>query len=138
VICGLTISVRILFLLLRHLLFPQVSACRKIVGVPSAFPCGQHGRKQVLAAQFGKGSLLQGAEPCGPSGGSMVGTSLHGQGKPTGRSSPCSQASCPSQIELTLSADACLYGNSRNWRGKAPCFWATKPPHPSCHPTCPI
>ena len=45
--------------------------------MPSAFvPCGRHGRKRVLVAKYGKGSLLRGVEPFeGPSGGCMVGAS---------------------------------------------------------------
>jgi len=57
------VSIRNLFLLLRHLPFPQISPWGRVVGIPSAFvPCGRHGRKRVLVAKCGKGSLLRGME----------------------------------------------------------------------------
>ena len=45
--------------------------------MPSAFvPCGRHGRKRVLAAKCGKGSLLRGVEPVERAIGRMHGRRL--------------------------------------------------------------
>ena len=70
------VSIRNLFLLLRHLPFPQMSPSERVVGMPSALvPCGRHGRKQVLA-KCGKGSLLRRVEPCEQAIGRMHGRRL--------------------------------------------------------------
>jgi hypothetical protein len=45
--------------------------------MPPAFvPCGQHGRKRVLEAKCGKGSLLRRVEPCERAIGRMHGRCL--------------------------------------------------------------
>ena len=71
-------SIRNLFLLLRHPLFPQMSTWRGVAGMPSAFvPCGTHGRKRVLWQNAENGLRSEEwSESSGPSGGCNVGASF--------------------------------------------------------------